>query len=256
MNAVGVARRDRALVLAALVALAVLAWAYTIYLGLGLSSMTMAGKMAMPMLMPWSAADFVFMLIMWAVMMFAMMLPSVTPAVMIYERVCAKRREAGRPFAPTGSFVAGYLLVWVGFSLAATVLNWLLHMGGALSSMMGRVAPTMGGVSLIFAGLFQWTPLKDACLEHCRSPMSFLTAHWREGSLGAARMGFHHGIFCLGCCWMLMVLLFVLGVMNLPWVAVLTIVVQAEKTLPFGRFLSRGFGVILIVWGGLLVALA
>lgn len=256
MNAVGVARRDRALVLAALVALTALAWAYTIYLGFGSSSMTMVGDMAAPMMMQWSVADFFFMLIMWAVMMFAMMLPSVTPAVMIYERVRAKREEAGRPFVPTGSFVAGYLLVWLGFSLAATVLNWWLHTGGALSSMMGRVAPTVGGVMLILAGLFQWTPLKNSCLEHCRSPMSFLTAHWHEGTLGAAKMGLHHGAYCLGCCWMLMVLLFVLGVMNLPWVAVLTIVVLAEKTLPFGRILSRGLGVVLIVWGGWLITLA
>jgi predicted metal-binding membrane protein len=120
--------------------------------------------------------------------------------------------------------------------------------------MMGRVAPTTGGALLIVAGLFQWTPLKDACLKHCRSPMGFLTAHWREGTVGAMRMGLHHGAYCLGCCWMLMVLLFVLGLMNLPWVAVLAIVVLAEKTLQFGWYLSRGLGAGLIAWGGWLVA--
>ena len=239
MTALGVARRDRALVLGALAVLAVLAWAYTVYLGLGSSSKSMGG-IAMPMMMAWSAADFFFMLVMWAVMMFAMMLPSVTPTVMIYERVRAKREAAGRPFVPTGGFVTGYLLAWFGFSLVATALNWWLHTGGTLSSMMGRVAPTTGGALLIVGGLFQWTPLKDACLKHCRSPMGFLTAHWREGTVGAVRMGLHHGAYCLGCCWMLMVLLFVLGVMNLPSVAVLAIVVLAEKTLPFGWYLSRG----------------
>jgi predicted metal-binding membrane protein len=253
MTALGVARRDRVLVLAALFVLAALAWGYTIYLSLGSSSKSMGG-LTTPMLLAWSAVDFVFMFAMWAVMMFAMMLPSVTPTVMIYERVRAKREEAGRPFVPTGGFVAGYLLVWIGFSLVATVLNWLLHTGGALDSMIGRVAPTTGGILLIIAGLFQWTPMKDVCLEHCRSPIAFLTTHWREGTIGAVGMGMHHGTFCLGCCWMLMVLLFVLGVMNLPWVALLTIVVLAERMLLFGRYLSRGLGLGLIAWGGWLVA--
>lgn len=249
MTALGVARRDRALVLGALAMLAGLAWAYTLYLGFRLPSMQAGSRVAMPITIAWTAADFIFMFVMWAVMMFAMMLPSVTPTVMIYGRVRAKREEAGRPFVPTGSFVAGYLLAWVGFSLAATVLNWSLHTGGSLTSMMGRVAPTTGAALLILAGGFQWTPLKDACLDHCRSPMGFLTTHWREGAAGALSMGLHHGAYCLGCCWMLMVLLFAMGVMNLPWVAVLAIVVLAEKVMPYGRFLSRGSGLGLIVWG-------
>lgn len=255
MTALRATQRDRALVLGALVLLAALAWAYTIYIGIGSSTAMMDG-VAMPMMMAWSKTDFVFMFVMWAVMMFAMMLPSVTPTVMIYERVRAKRESAGRPFVPTGGFVAGYLLAWIGFSLAATVLNWWLHTGGALTSMMGQVAPTTGGILLIIAGLFQWTPLKDACLSHCRSPLGFLTTHWREGTAGAVRMGLHHGTYCLGCCWMLMVLLFVLGVMNLPWVAALAIVVLAEKTVPWGRYLSRGLGLGLIAWGVWLVSVA
>ncbi|MGI9370132.1 MAG: DUF2182 domain-containing protein [Ruegeria sp.] len=245
-----VAQRDRALVIGALVVLALLAWVYTIYLGLGMSAGTMADNMTMPMTVAWSAADFGFMFVMWAVMMFAMMLPSVTPTVMIFDRVRAKRAEAGRPFAPTFAFVAGYLMIWIGFSLVATLLNWWLHTSGALTSMMGSIAPALGGVVLMLAGAFQWTPMKDTCLDHCRSPLGFLTTHWREGTWGAARMGLHHGYYCLGCCWMLMVLLFVLGVMNLPWVAVLTIIVLAEKTLPYGRYLSRALGVGLIAWGG------
>ncbi len=249
MTAGRVLRRDRALVFGALVLLAALAWAYTIYLGLRSSSMSMGSGMAMPVMMAWSATDMVFMFVMWAVMMFAMMLPSVTPTVMIYERVRAKRAEAGRPFVPTGGFVAGYLLIWVGFSLVATMLNWWLHTSGELSSMMGHVAPAVGGMLLIVAGVFQWTPLKNACLKHCRSPMGFLMTHWREGVIGALRMGLHHGAYCLGCCWMLMVILFVLGVMNLPWVAALTIVVLAEKVLPAGLYLSRALGIGLIAWG-------
>lgn len=216
--------------------------------------MSMGDGMAMPMMLAWSALDFVFMFVMWAVMMFAMMLPSVTPTVMIFGRVTEKRRSVGRPFASTSSFVAGYLLAWVGFSLAATIANWWLHTNGAMTSMMGKVAPTLAGAFLIGAGLFQWTPLKDACLEHCRSPMSFLMRHWREGTGGAMLMGVHHGAYCLGCCWMLMLLLFVLGVMNLLWVALLTIVALAEKTLPFGQQICRTLGILFVGWGVWLIA--
>ncbi len=247
MSYQGTLKRDRRLVLGAMLSLVALAWTYTVYLGVQHSSMT--ASMAMPTMMPWSITDAIFMFVMWAVMMFAMMLPSVTPTVMIFGRVREKREEAGRLFAPTGAFVVGYLLIWVGSSLIATIANWSLHTYGSMSSMMGNVGPQTGGIFLIAAGLFQWTPLKSACLEHCRSPMGFLTQHWREGNSGAVLMGLHHGIYCLGCCWLLMLLLFVLGVMNLPWVAVLTIVVLAEKLLPHGERLSRGLGMLVICWG-------
>ena len=246
-----VLKRDRGLVIAAMLVMAALAWFYMVYLDLQHASMT--ETMAMPMMMEWSSADFVFMLVMWAVMMFAMMLPSVTPTVIIFGRVSEKRKSADRPFAPTGAFVAGYLVAWTGFSLLATVVNWWLHTHGWMTSMMGQIGSGIGGVVLIAAGLFQWTPLKNACLDHCRSPMSFLMHHWREGVSGATMMGLHHGAYCLGCCWMLMALLFVLGVMNLPWVAVLAIVVLAEKTLPYGQFLSRILGLALIGWGAWLL---
>ena len=249
-----VIRRDRLLVVVALVTLACISWAYTIHLALSRPSTSMGNAMAMPMMTAWSATDFLFMFIMWSVMMFAMMLPSVTPTVMIFERVRERREAAGRVFAPTLSFILGYLLIWIGFSFAATLLNWWLHIGGSLTSMMGSVAPTLGGLLLILAGLFQWTPLKDACLEHCRSPLGFLTTHWREGVGGAVQMGLRHGVYCLGCCWMLMVLLFVLGVMNLIWVAALTLIVLAEKTLPFGIILSRGLGLASIAWGVWLIS--
>lgn len=247
----GTLKRDRRLVLSAMVLLATLAWTYTVYLGV--QHPMMAGTMTMPTMLQWSTADVVFMFIMWSLMMFAMMLPSVTPTVMIFGRVREKRKVTGRIYAPTGAFVSGYLLVWVGFSLLATSANWLLHTGGSMSSMMGKVGPLTGGLFLIVAGAFQWTPLKNACLEHCRSPMSFLMQHWREGNSGATLMGLHHGIYCLGCCWLMMLLLFVLGVMNLPWVAVLTIVVLAEKIIPRGEILSRGLGVLLIGWGAWLI---
>ncbi len=245
-------KRERRWMIGAMLALAALAWAYTVYLGVGRTSM--GDAIAMPGMAQWSLADLGFMFVMWAVMMFAMMLPSVTPTVLIFARVRDKRAVTGRPHAPTAAFVTGYLVAWAGFSLLATIANWSLHTGGAMTSMMGKVAPQAGGVLLIAAGVFQWTPLKNACLDHCRSPMSFLMQHWREGILGAARMGLHHGIYCLGCCWLLMLLLFALGVMNLPWVAILSIVVLAEKTLPRGEMLGRVLGVALVGWGAWLIA--
>lgn len=238
--------------IAAVAMLIALAWAYTIRLAWDTSPM--AGAVTMPNIMPWSAADFGFMFAMWAVMMVAMMLPSATPMILLFDRVRAKRAIDGRPYVPTMAFVGGYLLTWIGFSLIATILNWGLHLGGALSSMMGRTSPILGGMLLIGAGIFQWTSLKRACLEHCRSPIGFLMAHWREGLIGTARMGLHHGTYCLGCCWMLMLLLFVLGVMNLPWVAALTVAVLAEKVLPRGEGVSRFFGVVFAVWGCWLIA--
>jgi predicted metal-binding membrane protein len=244
-------KRERRLVLWAMVSLAALAWTYTVYLGV--QHQSMIGTMATPMTMQWSAADAMFMFIMWAVMMFAMMLPSATPTVLIFGRVREKRKVAGQIFAPTGAFVAGYLLVWAGFSLLATTANWLLHTGGLLCSIMGNVGSQAGGLIIVAAGVFQWTPLKNACLDHCRSPMSFLMQHWREGNSGAVLMGLHHGIYCLGCCWLLMLLLFALGVMNLLWVALLAIVALVEKILPRGEILSRVLGGLLIGWGAWLI---
>lgn len=246
------ARRERVVVLVAIAVLIALAWAYTIHVALNshpVKFRPLSMAMAMPNMMRWSAADFGYMFVMWAVMMVAMMLPSVTPMIVLFGRVRAKRESAGRPYAPTVAFVTGYLLAWIAVSLLATLVNWGLHTAGALSSMMGQVAPTTGGILLVAAGIFQWTPQKRVCLDHCRSPLAFLTQNWRDGIPGATAMGLHHGVYCLGCCWLLMSLLFVLGVMNLPWVALLTIVVLAEKLLPHGEILSRGLGVLLVVLG-------
>ena len=175
----------------AIAVLAVLAWAYTVRLtaGMGLMSINaMAASVAVPSTQSWSLNDVVFMFVMWTVMMVAMMLPSATPMVLLFARVMRKRECDGRPFVPTGLFVFGYLLVWVGFSAMATLANWGLHVAGLLSSMMGRTTPMIGGVVLLFAGAFQWTPLKNACLNHCRSPLVFLTAHWNDGRGGTLMM--------------------------------------------------------------------
>jgi predicted metal-binding membrane protein len=151
-------------------------------------------------------------------------------------------------------FLLGYLLVWTAFSALAALAQWALHATALLSPKMVSTSPLLGGLLLIAAGVFQWTPLKRACLSHCRSPLSFLMTDWREGKFGALLMGLKHGVFCTGCCWVLMALLFVAGVMNMWWVAVITILVLIEKVVPRGLQIGRVAGVGLALWGVLMIA--
>jgi predicted metal-binding membrane protein len=183
---------------------------------------------------------------MWSAMMMAMMLPSAAPAILLYARV---HRHSASPetLPPTMGFLLGYVVCWVGFSAVAASLQ--LALGGAMQ--VGRDA---AAVVLIAAGIYQLVPLKDACLTRCRSPAEFITRHYRTGTLGAFRLGLLHGAYCVGCCWLLMALLFVCGVMNLAWVAALALLVAAEKLLPGGRWLARAAGVALICWGAYLLA--
>jgi predicted metal-binding membrane protein len=251
--------RDRALVALSILTMCVLAWAYLIYLVSEMPTMaskTAAMSMAMPSDHAWELLDFTAMYVMWSVMMVAMMLPSATPMILLYEQINRKRESQSKTRNPIALFVGGYLLVWIGFSVLATLMNWALHSGGLLSSMMGRVTPVVAGISLLAAGTYQWTTLKYACLTHCRSPVGFLMSHWHEGRWGAVRMGTQHGLYCLGCCWLLMVLLFVLGVMNLLWITVLTVFVLAEKVVPRGDLLGRIAGLLMIGWGGWLIFLS
>ena len=163
----------------------------------------------------WSAMHFGMMFAMWAVMMVGMMLPSATPTTLVYAAVARKAERDGQSVASTSVFVAGYLTMWTLFSLGATLAQWALEAAALLSPMMVSTSPLLGGALLVVAGLYQFTPLKEACLEHCRSPAHFIAESWRPGTGGAFRMGIEHGAFCLGCCWVLMLLLFVGGVMNL-----------------------------------------
>lgn len=244
-------RRDRAIVIAAILIIAALAWAYTVHLagaGMGMGEAGMAMAMAQPR--AWSAADFALMFAMWAVMMVAMMTPSAAPMLVMFAAVNRRRRERQAPYVPAGIFLAGYIIIWAAFSLAATLGNWGLHQASLLSSMMGAASSGyLGGALLLAAGAFQWSPLKSACLKQCRTPMGFLMTSWREGRAGALRMGLEHGAYCLGCCWALMLLLFALGIMNLLWIAALSAFVLAEKALPIGENLSRATGLLLAGWG-------
>ncbi len=255
-------RRDRAIVVAALVALTALAWTYVLQLssGMNMGGMDMTGfrmistglGMAMqPAQAQWSITEFLLLFAMWAVMMVGMMTPSATPMILIYARAGRMAAGAGKPLASAGWFVTGYLLTWTGFALVATTAQWALDRFALLDPMMASTSNVLGGVFLIIAGLYQWTPLKHACLSTCQSPLLFIQRHggFRGDATGALRLGSEHGIYCIGCCWALMVLLFVGGVMNVLWIAALAVFALLEKTVPSGRLISWIAGAGLIVGG-------
>jgi len=245
----------------------VIAWVYVLRLaaGMDMGGMDMTSfrmistgfEMAMaPAETSWSGKDFVLTFVMWAVMMIGMMTPSAAPMILIYARAGRMASEAGRPLAATGWFATAYLGVWTGFALLATTAQWALERFALLDPAMASASTLLGGVLLIVAGLYQWTPLKQACLISCQSPLLFIQRHGGfHGSIsGAFRLGGEHGLHCLGCCWALMVLLFVGGVMNIAWIAALTIFALAEKAIPAGRTVSWIAGAILIIWGLMLFA--
>ena len=236
----GFLRRDRT-VLAGLVLITLLAWAYT-----AREAHSMAA-LCIHMDAPWTASDTGMTLLMWVVMMVAMMTPSAAPTVLIFAAVSEKRRRECRPCVPSFIFLSGYLSIWAVFSVAATAAQGALHSVALLSPTMVSTSPYFGASILVCAAVFQWTRLKRACLTHCRSPLGFLLAHWRPGKRGAFLMGLHHGAYCVGCCWALMALLFVAGVMNLLWVAILSAFVIAEKILPHGHLVSRSAGAVLLL---------
>jgi predicted metal-binding membrane protein len=215
------------------------------------------GAMLTPGFKPWTATDFVTMFVMWAVMMVGMMTPSAAPMILVYARVSRQQALQGKPLAATSFFAGGYLLAWTAFSTAATIGQWLLERAALLTHMGATSIHILGAILLIAAGLFQWTPVKDACLKHCQSPLSFILQYgFRPDASGSLGLGFKHGIFCIGCCWALMALLFVGGVMNIIWIAGLAIFVLLEKVVPLGHFLSRTAGAGLLAWGAWLLIAA
>jgi predicted metal-binding membrane protein len=206
-------------------------------------------KMAMPQMHSWGATELFLTFVMWAIMMVAMMVPSAAPMILLFATINRKYRQQERPYVATSVFLLGYLVVWTLFSALATLVQWGLHSASLLSPMMVGTSPILGGVLLIAAGIFQWTPLKHACLAHCRAPLDFLMSDWRQGNRGAFIMGLRHGTYCLGCCWFLMTLLFVAGVMNLLWVAAIALFVLVEKVVPGGAMVGRVTGAVLVVAG-------
>ncbi|GGG33457.1 hypothetical protein GCM10010964_21690 [Caldovatus sediminis] len=242
-----VLRRDRRVAIAALAAVVVLAWAYLL-LGAGMDMDAAMAGAAMAMPMPWSAGQAVLMALMWVLMMVAMMLPSAAPVVLLHATV-SRRSDPARGGGRILPFALGYVAVWGAFALVATAAQWGLERAALLTPGMALGSAVAASVVFIGAGIYQLTPLKHACLEHCRSPVEYLAAHWRPGARGAFVMGAHHGAYCLGCCWALMALLFVGGVMNLAWIAGIALLVLVEKLLPGGHAVGRVLGLGLIAWG-------
>lgn len=265
-----VLRRERAVVLGTLAVVAALAWAYVFWpastmemdaaagsgvpgpdmSGMDMSGMDMPGVIA-PALRTWSLVDFAFMFAMWAVMMVGMMLPSVAPMLLIYARVARQAGAQGKPFAPTAWFAGGYLLAWTAFALVTTAAQWALESALLLTSLMS-LGTALGGAVLIAVGLYQWTPLKDTCLSACQSPLQFIMRHggFRQDPAGSMKLGAEHGLYCIGCCWLLMAILFVVGVMNLLWIAAIAVFILLEKIVPARRLLARTAGAALVLVGG------
>ncbi|HEV2202179.1 MAG TPA: DUF2182 domain-containing protein [Bryobacteraceae bacterium] len=237
-------RRERLIVGGCLAAMVLVAWSYLLHSKATMADMDMPG-----MVMPWGPMSVLLLFVMWAVMMVAMMVPSAAPMILGFLNVNHRRQATVRPLVPVGVFLFGYLAVWTGFSAVATLAQWGLHKAALLSPAMAATSPVLNGGLLLAAGVFQWTPLKRACLKGCRSPLSFLMSEWRDGTAGAFVMGLRHGSYCLGCCWILMALLFVAGVMDLLWVAAIALFVMAEKILKRGELFGHVTGVALVAAG-------
>ncbi|MDB6156680.1 MAG: Metal-binding protein [Gammaproteobacteria bacterium] len=265
-------RRDRIVTVAGLLILCGIAWLYIVEgAGLGMSARQMTTlaffphqqaedvMQGMPGLQvdagrpTWGFATWALMIGMWWIMMIAMMTPSAAPTILLYARVHRAATAQGQfrdESVPIGAFAAGYLTVWLGFAIGASGLHWALERAGLVSTMMmGSRSRWLSAAVLITAGLYQLSPLKNVCLAQCRAPASFLARHWRPHASGALRLGARHGVYCVGCCWMLMTLLFVGGVMNLVWIAALTTMVLIERILPRGQWIGRSAGVALAGWG-------
>lgn len=250
-----VLKRDRLVTVGALGLAIALSWSYLLLAPMPDNAM---GGMAMmePMAMPWSADYALLMVAMWALMMAAMMLPAAAPTILLVAALARGQKTQGQAPMQAGFFSAGYLAVWIVFSLGAAALQWSADQVAMLTSDMRVASGVLAGVILVTAGLYQWTPLKRTCLSHCRSPLEAITHFWRPGKFGALGAGFRHGLYCLGCCAALMGLLFAGGIMNLAWIAGLALLVLVEKVAPAGDIVSRVAGVGLTIWGGVAIASA
>jgi predicted metal-binding membrane protein len=249
-------RRERFIIAGCVVGVATVAWAYLVRLDRQMSSMpTMAAGMASMGAMdstPWSGAQWWLTFVMWTVMMIGMMSPSAMPALVLYAQTQSRRPHRGAMPVTVAAFGLSYLSLWVAFSVVAATAHWIAREAALMSPAMRLVSPRPAGGVLLLAGLYQFTPLKGKCLTQCQSPLGFLMSRWRDGVAGAVGMGVRHGLYCLGCCWALMAVLFSVGVMNLAWVAALTVFVLIEKRLR-GALVSRVAGAAMIFLGALRV---
>lgn len=226
-------RRDRLAILSGLAIVTLLSWVYLVDMAIDMEGMMAATYAAQ--IKGWTVSYFIAMLLMWVIMMTGMMVPTAIPMALVYAAVARKAEKQGVSLVPTWTFVSGYVVMWGVFSLAATLAQWGLDEAALLSPMMVSTSPAFGAALLVVAGIYQLTPMKDACLRHCRAPAHFIAQSWRPGAWGAFRMGVEHGTYCIGCCWILMGLLFFGGVMSLAWIAGITLFVLLEKVLPLGK---------------------
>jgi len=257
-------RRERLIIGAGITVVCLLSWLYLLTgAGTGMSTVAMSTWQFPPPIhaggttVVWSSSYWIIMVLMWWVMMIAMMIPSAAPTILLYARVyrhAQEKGQMGRVVIPTAAFATGYLLAWLVFSLVATILQWLLEQVGLMHAMlMWSTNNVLSASFLIAAGVYQLSPLKNACLSHCRTPADFISRNWRDSRIGAATMGFHHGLYCVGCCWFLMALLFVGGIMNLVWIIGLAVFVLVEKLAPFGYSIARASGLLMIGAGAYLL---
>ena len=246
-------RRERWIVISGLTVVVLFAWVYLFYLSSWMSqsamNMGVGMKVALSASMPWSRNELLLTFLMWVVMMAGMMIPSAMPTVMIFHQLRSRRHPGKTAIQYTGVFVAGYLAAWTAYSFFATLVQGWLHNKALLGMNATATSPLLGGLVLITAGAYQFTKWKDTCLRYCRSPLGYLMTEWRDGLDGAFRMGVRYGAYCLVCCWMLMALLFIVGVMNLLWAVVITIYVLVEKVASNGQWISRAAGAGMLLWG-------
>jgi predicted metal-binding membrane protein len=251
---VAVLKRDRTIIAFGLAGIAALSWIYLVCMDWGMRHMDVGMDMViMPAMQHWNAWDLLLVFLMWAIMMFGMMVPSASPMILLFAEINRRRNAHQGTFLSTGQFLLGYLTAWAGFSVLATLAQWGLLTAALVSPMMESTSKTLGAGLLLAAGLFQFSRLKYTCLAHCRSPMGFLATEWRGGKGGAFKMGLKHGVYCLGCCWALMALLFAFGVMNLLWVASISGFVLLEKITSANQLVSRLGGLLFIGWAAWIV---
>ena len=234
-----------------LAAITLAAWAYQVRMALNMQALAVDGVS-----WQWTPGAVIMTFVMWVVMMIAMMLPTAMPFVTAYAKLAAARAASMSPLSGTVSFIAGYTLAWALFSAGATLLQIVLDRGGLLSASMAIASPWLGGAVLLAAGFYQFSPMKLACARHCRTPVGFFIARWRDGPRGALAMGTRHGIYCVGCCWLLMAIMFVVGIMSLAWMMILTAVMLTEKLPAIGERVGRAAGLAAIAAGGMFIAAA
>jgi len=234
-----------------------LSWLYIFYLGAKMEHGTMessAYDILMPQMEKWTFNDVLAAFAMWSIMMSAMMLPSAMPMILVFSTVNRKRHSSGNQLVPTWIFLFGYLLIWVIFSLVMALIQFILHNLALVSPEIKIINPALSGIILISAGVYQFTLIKEVCLKNCQSPLGFMMNYWKEGKLGAFIMGLRHGLYCIGCCWILMIILFAAGVMNLLWVSLIAIFIFLEKVIQRNYVFSYISGFLLLIWGLGLIA--